>query len=91
MAPFVFAVDMSVAQLNMDFFSVFKTTRKPQHQQMQPQYLGGSLPNVNISLAHAQRRLDLQVIYCFTLYDCVFLVWDYIYVHFVAFVLKVRF
>ncbi|KAJ7378895.1 CREB-regulated transcription coactivator 1 [Desmophyllum pertusum] len=41
--------------------SMLETTRKPPHQQsLQSHYRGGSLPNVNFSLAHAQNRLDLQ-------------------------------
>lgn len=76
---------MSVAQLNMDFFSVFKPTKKPQHQQMQQQYFGGSLPNVNISLAHAH-RLDLQVI--FVLHFTIVFICYGIIVHFCAFVLR---
>ena len=69
----MFSVNMT--QLNVGILlSICKTTRKPQHhQQMQSHYRGGSLPNVSFSLANAQNRLDLQVIYCFALSDCVFI------------------
>ncbi|XP_029179540.1 CREB-regulated transcription coactivator 1-like isoform X1 [Acropora millepora] len=36
------------------------TRRPPHHQQIQPHYRGGSLPNVNFTLNAQQKHLDLQ-------------------------------